>query len=289
MSGVSWVSRTSARGFLHAFNPNNHIARMEITPYTRQVKSARVVHSASPSGDASVKQLPLFKQRGGARVGAGRPPKGARAGVSHGPRPVLRARHPVHVVLRVVGDVGSLRRRDAYHAIRWATHVAARREDFRIVQLSIQRTHLHLLVEAKDRHALAKGMQSFQVSAAKLLNGAIRKDGRRRRGSVFQDRYHATMITSPRQARHVLLYVLANWRKHGEDRAEAVRDWKLDWFSSAPMFPDWTEYGDETFLWSFPPTYEPLLVFRPRTWLLREGWKKHGDSISYRAVPAMSH
>ena len=205
----------------------------------------------------------------------------------HGPRPVLRARHPVHVVLRVVSEVGSLRRRDAYHAIRWATYVTARREDFRIVQLSIQRTHLHLLVEAADRHALSKGMQGFQVSAAKLLNAAIRKDGRRRRGSVFQDRYHATIITSPRQARHVLQYVLSNWLKHGEHRAEAVRDWRLDWFSSAPMFPDWTEYGDEAFLWPYPPTYEPLLVFRPRTWLLREGWKKHGASLSCHAAPAV--
>jgi len=30
---------------------------------------------------------------------------------------------------------------------------------------------------------------------------------------------------------------------------------------------------------------EPLLVYRPRTWLLREGWKKSG-SISYREVPS---
>jgi hypothetical protein len=62
--------------------------------------------------------------------------------------------------------------------------------------------------------------------------------------------------------------------------------WTIDWFSSAAMFPDWTEYGDEAFLWRGPPTYEPLPVYRPRTWLLREGWKKYGATISCREVPS---
>jgi len=53
------------------------------------------------------------------------------------------------------------------------------------------------------------------------------------------------------------------------------------------MFPDWAEYGDEGFLWRGPPTYEPLWVYRPRTWLLREGWKIHGATISCREVPSL--
>jgi REP element-mobilizing transposase RayT len=234
-------------------------------------------------------QLALFKKRGGKRRGAGRPPKGARAGSPHKERPFLHARYPVHVVLRAVSAVGNLRRRRVYHAIRQATLTTARREDFRIVHLSLQRTHVHLLVEAQDKSALASGMQAFQISAAKHLNAAISKDrpGPRRRGAVFPDRYHAEIITSPRQARHTLSYVINNWRKHKEDRSEATRSWKIDWFSSAAMFPDWTEYGDEGFLWRGPPTYEPLLVYRPRTWLLREGWKKHGATISCREIPSM--
>jgi hypothetical protein len=43
--------------------------------------------------------------------------------------------------------------------IRQATLTTARREDFRIIHLSIQRTHVHLLVEAQDKGALASGMQ----------------------------------------------------------------------------------------------------------------------------------
>jgi hypothetical protein len=131
-------------------------------------------------------------------------------------------------------------------------------------------------------------MQGFQISAAKHLNAAIRKGkpGPRRRGTVFPDRYHAEIITCPTQARHSLAYLVLNWRKHGEDRVAPMSTWKIDWFSSAAMFPDWAEYGlDEGFLWRGPPTYEPLQVFLPRTWLLRDGWKRCALPISYRDVP----
>ena len=234
--------------------------------------------------------MALFKQRGGKRRGAGRPAKGPRSSSPHKERPYLHAKYPVHVVLRVIGAVGNLRRRCVYRAIREATLTTARRENFRIVHLSIQRTHVHLLVEADDKAALASGMQGFQISAAKHLNAAISKGrpGPRRRGVVFPDRYHAEIITSPRQARHTLSYVLNNYRKHREDRVAPISAWAVDWFSSGAMFPDWQEYGDEEgFLWRGPPTYDPLMVFRPKTWLLREGWKKIGP-ISRRDVPGPS-
>jgi REP element-mobilizing transposase RayT len=232
-------------------------------------------------------QLVLFKKRGGKRRGAGRPPKGERAGSPHKARPILHARYPVHVTLRAVAAVGSLRRRVAYRAIREATLTTARRERFRIVQLSIQRTHVHLIVEADNKEALAAGMQGFQISAAKHLNAAISKGkvGPRRRGSVFPDRYHAEIITSPRQARHALNYVMNNFRKHQEDRVSPMNAWTIDWFSSAATFPGWAEYGDQAFLWRGPETYDPLIVYQPRTWLLKEGWKKSG-SISCHAVPS---
>src|SRR5438034_650599 len=116
-------------------------------------------------------QLPLFattadkRRRRKRRPGSKRPgpkPKGRRAGSPHKVRPELKARNPVHVVLRVVSAVGSLRRRSTYKAVREATLTTARREDFRIVHLSIQRNHLHLLVEADHKGALASGMQAFR-------------------------------------------------------------------------------------------------------------------------------
>src|SRR5688500_16525972 len=175
-------------------------------------------------------QLVLFKKRGGKRRGAGRPPKGPRAGSPHRRRPFLHARYPVHVTLRVVSAVSNLRRRSVYRAIREATLTTARRENVRIVHLSIQRNHIHLLVGADHKEALAAGMQGFQCSAAKHINAAISKGrpGPRRRGPVFPDRYHAEIITSPTQARHALAYALLNWRKHKEDQAAPFSKWKID-------------------------------------------------------------
>jgi putative transposase len=244
---------------------------------------------AATSVSAEAAQLVLFekKKRGGKRRGAGRPAKDGRAGERHKKRPFHDAQHPVHVVLRVVKAVGSLRRRRTYQAIRAATRTAARRRDFRIVHVSIQRTHIHLLVEAKGQAALSAGMQGFQISAAKHLNAAISigRPGPRRKGAVFPDRYHAVVIDSPRQARHALSYVLNNWRKHNEDRGEVTRRWDLDWYASGTMFPGWKEHGGKGFAKRAPPELPAMVLGAPRTWLLRVGWTKHGE-ISCREVPS---
>jgi putative transposase len=102
----------------------------------------------------------LFR-RGGKRRGAGRKPKGTRAGERHCVRPGFRPHHPLHVVMRVASAVGSLRRRKLYKAMRDATITAALRERFRIVHISLQRDHVHMLVEAEHKGTLARGMQVF--------------------------------------------------------------------------------------------------------------------------------
>jgi len=230
-------------------------------------------------------QQELFRQ-GGKRKGAGRKPNGARAGASHEMRPEIKPSQALHVVLRVDPAVGSLRRRKMYQALREATIVAAVRERIRIVHISLQRTHVHLLVEAENKDALARGMQGFQVSAAKNVNRML-GDGRyrRRRGTVFVDRYHLEVITSPTRARHAIGYVLGNWRKHGEDRQGLASTWLIDPFSSAISFPDWAELEGKDLMWPIRETYDPLVVRRPSSWILSEGWKLTG-SISCRDVPS---
>src|SRR5690606_5871523 len=114
--------------------------------------------------------------------------------------------------------------------------------DFRIVHTSIQANHVHLLLEADSKLALARGMQAFQISAARRLNQVdIDGSGRRRQGPVFPDRYHVEVVTTPTHARHSLSYVLNNWRKHKEDRVPATKQWVLDPYSSAASFTGWRE------------------------------------------------
>jgi REP element-mobilizing transposase RayT len=228
-------------------------------------------------------QQSLFR-RGGKRRGAGRKPRGARAGERHEARPDFKPYHALHVVMRVVPAVGSLRRRDMYKAIRNASIAAARSERFRIVHASLQASHVHMLVEAEHKGALARGMQGFQISAARHINSALGDGKQPRRGKVFGDRYHLKVITTPTQARNALSYLLNNWRHHKEDRNGLAATWLVDPFSTGILFPDWIERQDEPWMWPMRETYDPLMVFRPRTWLLAEGWKKAG-TISYRAVP----
>jgi hypothetical protein len=133
--------------------------------------------------------------------------------------------------------------------------------------------------------ALARGMQGFAISAARNINTALGCGGRRRRGKVFPDRYHVEVITTPARARNAISYTLSNWRKHGEDRDGLPSTWLVDPFSSGISFPDWKELQGQAWMWPIRETYDPLIVRRPTTWLLAQGWKKAGE-ISAREVPS---
>src|SRR5919205_2912709 len=88
----------------------------------------------------------------------GRPRKKGKHDPAHVARPEVTAKHPVHVVLRTTREVGNLRTHRAYRAIRGAIAKCAARTDYRVVHVSIQHNHVHLLVEADDKHALTRGM-----------------------------------------------------------------------------------------------------------------------------------
>lgn len=136
---------------------------------------------------------------GGARAGAGRPAKHAIASEPHKIRPALSSRHPVHVTARVVPAVRDLRTRHAYAAIRRALVISLGRADFRIVHLAIVANRIELVAEADDRLALARGMQGFQIAAARALN---RRAGRT--GTVFPDRYRPRILRTRPAVRAVL-------------------------------------------------------------------------------------
>ena len=138
--------------------------------------------------------------------------------------------------------------------------------EFRVCHVSIQQSHVHLIVEAANRKALSRGMQSFTIRAAYAFHA---DDGGC--GKIFAYRYHASQITTTRYARHALAYVLNNWRRHREDFANgALVPAHLDEYSSAVSFTGWTiEFARH-------PTHVPLPVSLPQSWLLREGWKRYG-------------
>lgn len=204
---------------------------------------------------------------GGARAGAGRKRRPGKRDTPHRTRPALRAAHPVHVVTRVAKGFARLRKGSTYRAIRAALAKCLALKSFRVCHVSIQANHLHFLVEAADRTSLSRGMQRLNILTARALNRVLG-----RKGSVFQFRYHATQIKSPKQARHSLAYVLNNWRRHDEDeRCERAQLAKLDPYASGLSFDGWNALPFDT-----PADFTPLPVSAPATWLLRSGWKRHG-------------
>ena len=55
-------------------------------------------------------------------------------------------------------------------------------------------------------------------------------------------------------------------------------------FSSGALFPGWKELAGSPVFWLLPPTYHPLMVVRPRTWLLHSVDLFH-PLISVQEVP----
>jgi REP element-mobilizing transposase RayT len=208
-----------------------------------------------------------FKQWGGARPGAGRKPKGEKAGVSHARRALLAARFPVHATVRLSRGLPPLRRRAEYATLRAAFAAGCDRFGFRLVHYAVLNDHLHLIVEAKDREALARGIKGLLVRVAKALNKLWS-----RRGRVFADRYHDRILESPREVRNALVYVMNNERKHAARNRVLARETKvIDVFTSAPWFDGWRE---TITLRGLEGVVRP--VAPSRTWLLSVGWRRHG-------------
>jgi REP element-mobilizing transposase RayT len=242
-------------------------------------KIVKLARGRGPQLALAYKKLDKNGQhRGGKRDGAGRKRKVETLGegkryVSHLTRAEVNPRHPLHVTLTVVADVGSLRTSDMYGAVKGAIGVA-NRESFRIPHHSVQGNHLHLVVEADGKAALANGMNAFKASCAKRINAAItRRTGTRRKGIVFADRYHATPITSVRQLRNVLCYVMNNWRHHAQSTRNDVGlyEGRLDPYSSAIWFEGWKERTTSEI--HVPADYDPPPRTEPRTWMLKSGWR----------------
>lgn len=206
----------------------------------------------------------LERKHGGWRPNAGRKKrKEFRFDPSHAKRPELSFKHPVHVMLRALPSVPRLRQRAAYEAIRAALLHFVEGADFRVVHVSIQRNHLHLIVEAASKQALRRGMQRFAIRSARALN-----DGFGRAGKVFAFRYQAKQIKNADYARNILAYVLNNWRRHGEDRRRD-ESMPFDRFASAASFTGWARHRGDVSADDWP-------VSAPRTELLIFDWQLFG-------------
>jgi putative transposase len=241
--------------------------------------------------------LPLARdgtRRGGVRAGAGRKRESQRVSVPHRARAAHRRAHPVHVTLRA--GLASLRSQFLFPTVRIALSEATRRDPahFRVVHFSVQRDHVHLIVEAANERELSRGMRSVAIRIALAVNRLLM-----RRGRLWADRFHARELVTPREVRNGLVYVLANFRKHARGPVAPG----LDPCSSAAWFDGWREWssGSAPFAARPPPgvAAEPLSeiaadpardspVAAPRTWLLAKGFRRHG-LLGIGEAPRVDH
>jgi putative transposase len=249
-----------------------------------RARAAGPARRARPRGQAASVPAQLALRPppgwGGARPGAGRKPTG-KTRVEHRTRPAHALRHPTHITLRARAGAPSLRGDLAFGIVRRAiarlSHEDAR--TFQVVHFSVQRDHVHLLVEAHDKKALSRGARRLVIGIVKRLNA---RTGRR--GPLWGDRYHRRDLRTPREVRNALVYVLTNLKKHAPElRAyDGATSGIIDTRSSAPFFQGW-DRGPPPM--NAPPRARCPVATAPWSWLLAEGWKRHG-LVSWTAAPS---
>ncbi len=214
-------------------------------------------------------RLPLAapKTWGGARKGAGRKPRG-RPGVPHVTRPKVDPRYPLQVTIRARPGLPSLRSPRLFGALRRAI-ARASVDRFRVIHFSIQQDHGHFIVEGDEPRRARGGMHGLAIRLALAVNRVLG-----RKGKVVGDRYHARALTTPRQMRTSMVYVLLNFRKHL--RAPACVDPR----SSGPHFSGWLRSPATTGV--EPPTALPA------TWMARAAWRRAGGPLRVEEHPAPS-
>jgi putative transposase len=192
---------------------------------------------------SSTQQAFTFRSHGGSRKGAGRP-RGNR--VSHASRPRFARPTPVHVTLRMGDHVWNLRSRRCFRRIEACFAASLGRFGLRLIEFSVQGSHLHLIVEADDSTALTRGVQGLMVRIARTLNALMKRTGK-----VFDDHCHAHLLRTPTELINAIRYVLQNAAHHfGSTGADP--------FSSQSL-----------------PAQARVTVLAPATcWLLREGWRR---------------
>jgi REP element-mobilizing transposase RayT len=222
--------------------------------------------SRKPRGKGQPRQLALSGRGrwGGLRAGSGRRkiPRDKRGYVPHITRPKVTRHTPVHVTLRCVDGLPSLRRPTHKRTID-AIFARENRKGFRLVHYAILPNHLHLICEGVDTRAISRGIQRIASRIARAFNARLD-----RRGRFFRERFDGKVIATPKQMRNALRYVLLNHHKHqAEGRREAVVG--VDAYSSGHYFDGWQDCKHAR-----PPPDGPVVP--PQCWLSRQGWRRHG-------------
>ena len=184
----------------------------------------------------------------------------------HVTRAEINPRYPLQVTIRGAPGLPSFRSPRVFAALRTAIARASFNR-FRVIHFSIQQDHGHFIVEGDESRRARGGMHGLAIRLALAVNRVLG-----RKGKVVGDRYHVRALTTPRETRTSMVYVLLNFRKHL--RAPAGVDPR----SSGPHFWGWHHAPGNTNDW-------PVTV-RPTTWMAAVGWQRAGGPLRGEEHPA---
>src|SRR5688572_29824208 len=126
---------------------------------------------------------------GGKRRGAGRKPKGERAGVSHAKRPEIDPRCPLHVTLKLEQGITTMRSWNELDLLHRLVKDLNAGELVQVIEFSLQHNHVHLILEAKGKEELSSAMKLLRVAlrprpqqAQEAQRRRVRRPLPRRRG-----------------------------------------------------------------------------------------------------------
>ena len=186
---------------------------------------------------------------------------GRRDSPPHRVRRGVHRRFPVHVTMRLDDCFPNLRRPPEHRVVKTSIWRGNWKEGYRVNHYCIQSNHVHLIVEADDRVALARGMQGLATRMAKALNKLWDRSGR-----VFAQRYHSVVLRTASQVRNALRYVLNNVLHHGG----SLRFGRPDPCSSGEWFDGWRDCRPRS------PDDGYCPVIPARTALQRFVWRRLG-------------
>ena len=155
----------------------------------------------------------------------------------------------------------------------------------RICHFSVQRNHIHLIVEPPSgprgkaiAAAVSNAMRGLAIRIARALNARLD-----RRGGAFAHRYDCRELTNPLAVKNALNYVIHNRKKHAHSDGTPEPSGFVDPCSSAAFVAVWSRQSRHSAK-PRPPTDDDPVVL-PRTWLLKTGWhQKHGGLDEFASI-----
>jgi hypothetical protein len=200
----------------------------------------------------------------------------------HDTRAKVDPRYPLQVTIRAVPGLPSLRSARLFGALRRAIGRASL-DRFRVIHFSIQQDHGHFIVEGDEARRARGGVHGLAIRLALAVNRALG----RRKGKVVGDRYHVRPLTTPRQIRTSMVYVLLNFRKHLNAPAG------IDPRSSGPHFSGWhrraqLDSADVASAAANPARGGLAATAAPTTWMATVGWRRAGGLLKLEERPAAS-